>query len=270
MKPVITPVEVLPAVTAPLPAMGKRVAKKLASSPLAVDGTWESARRWLDHSKYLQEAALFCQVMLGLELIALRESTPKTAHRPRKGETPANVAGVSFTAIAEKETGLSERTIRTFIRMAESALPRLRKHIALRGFDPQSQSLAPLPGPQKDALSAAVKKLTDGMTQQDFLVELGLAKAPQGSAVKGGARERKAPLPPEEQAEVEAGFARKDFQSAIISLRAIDIRFTLIPDAELEPLVLELESRLAIHRKWIETPESKRDIAAFELLLASA
>jgi hypothetical protein len=154
--------------------------------------------------------------------------------------------------------------------MAEKALPKLRKHAALKHFDPRTQTYATLPDAQRKALSAAVAKMTDGLTQADFLVQLGLAKAPQGSAVKGGARERKAPLPPEEQAAIEAGFARKDFQSAIIALRAIDIRFTLIPDAELEPLVLELESRLAIHRKWIETPESKRDIAAFELLLASA
>lgn len=269
--PSVSTVEVLPPEHAiesrvVLPA---RMTKKLSSSPIALEATWDSARRWLDHSKRLQEAALFCQMMVGLELIALQASTPKTAHRPKRGETPANAAGVSFTSLAIKETGLSERTVRTFMRMAEAALPRLRKNPALKGFDPRTQSINLLPPAQQSALSTAVRKITDGLTQSDFLIELGLAKAPQGSAVKGGARDRKAAPSPQEQAAAEAGLATTALKGALMHLRGMHSRFTLMPDEEFEGYLIELEGRVQAYRRWLETPKNRRDIEALEQQILS-
>lgn len=260
------PVEVLPAESAvsTRQSLPVRLAKKLAASPIAVEATWDAARRWLDQSKRLQEAALYCQLMVGIELMALQASTPKTNHRPRSGETPATLAGVSFTAIAERETGLSDRSIRRLMAMAEAAIPKLRKHPQLKGFDPRSQAIAELSEGQRTALSSAVRKMTDGLTQSDFLIELGLAKAPQGSAVKGGARDRKAPLEPQERAQIEAGLALTALKSALMSLRGMHSRFALLPDDEFEPFMIELEIKAQIYRRWFETPKSRRDIAELE------
>jgi hypothetical protein len=260
-----TPVEVLPPEPeAPVPLeLSVRLQKKLQAVPIQVQGTWDAARRWLSHARYMQEAALYCQVMLGFELIALRESIGET-----RGRRPANSShdGKNFVETAQAETGLGTGTIYRFIGMAEASVTRLKGLPSLRNFDPTLTPLSLLPDAQKTALSSAVRKMTDGMTQADFMVELGLAKAPQGSGATGGARERKPsdPMSSEEQAEAERTIAREGFRKAMLSLATSGKRFTLLPDPEIREQIAWIEHHLSTMKSWISRPYGQRDPAEVE------
>ncbi len=260
----VTPIEVLPAEKAVAAPISARLRKQLDAAPVRVQGTWEAARRWLEHAKYLQEAVLYCQVMLGFELIALREAVGETRGRPPSSGNKSTPW--TFSDQAESETGLSRASVFKFISMAEAASTRLKKLPALKNWDPTS-SIAALPPAQKEALSTAVRKMTDGLTQADFLVELGLAKAPQGSGATGGARERKAgsePLPAEEQAEIERTFGRDDFSAAMRRLVTSGARFCLLPDAEVTEQIGWLEHQIKARRMWLAKPQGQRNAEEIE------
>lgn len=260
-----TPVEVLPAVIEPEAlSLSPRFSKKLEAAPVTVLGTWDSARRWLAHGKYLQEAALYCQVMLGFELLALRENHPETRGGPPGKQ---KYVGRTFADQAMEETCLGRDSVFKLMRMAEAAIPRLRKISGLRDFDPSSQTLLALPDAQRTALSAAVHKITDGLTQGDFLVELGLAKSPQGSGATGGARTRLEPLSSSQKAEWERKCAVENFAAAMRTMEANPIRFTLLEDIEITTQIAELEHYIKIRRRWLSMPKGQRDVTVIEALL---
>jgi hypothetical protein len=76
--------------------------------------------------------------------------------------------------------------------MAKVARPRLKK-AGIDLADLQLLELNPtklLPA-QREALTKAVHKITDGKTQTEFLIEEGIMKVPQGGAGTGGKRTRK-------------------------------------------------------------------------------
>jgi hypothetical protein len=248
---------------APLPISNLRVLRQIDAAPVEVAGTWDGARRWLAMAKRAQEVALACQVMVGFELIALRESVGETRGRGVHAET--------FEDIATREIGLGRRSVFKLMSMAEACVPRLRKHsVALKGFDPFSQPLAQLPEAQLHALSAAVHKITDGLTQTDFLVELGLAKAPQGSGATGGYRGRKPPTSVEEQAALRAQTAREDWIHIERCLSSAGTGFLLLEDLEVRAQMDVLEAHLRARKAWVSTTRDKRSPDDVEAILRTA
>lgn len=259
--PTAVPTEVLPDEAVPITNL--RVLRQLDAAPVEITATWDGARRWLEQTKIASQIALACQVMLGLELIAIRESVGETRGRRGGAET--------FEDVAKQEIGLGRSTIFKIMAMAEACVPRLRKHsAALRGFDPFSQPLSAMPANQMAALSDAVHKLTDGLTQTDFLVELGLAKAPQGSGATGGYRGRKPPASVEEQAALRAQTAREDWVHIERCLASAGTGFLLLDDLEVRAQMDVLEAHLRARKTWVSATRDKRRPDDVEAILRNA
>lgn len=236
--------------------------------PMAVEGTWEAARTWLQRTRIMAEGALFCQVMTGLELLHLRDNHGETRGRPGKKVHGGGL--ISFSDLACQETGLGRSTVFKLIEMASSALPRLRKLPGLRGFDPTTSPVGLLSAPQQEALTTAVHKLTDGLSQADFLAELGLAKMPQGSGATGGARNvgPQEKLSSEEKAKILAQAARDEFACAVKAFETSKARFTLLPDSEVRGQIEYLRRQVHAREIWLRSPEGSRDPAKVKAALA--
>lgn len=235
--------------------------------PAQISGTWEGARLWIERARRMHEGALYCQVLTGLELLKIQEDHPETRGRPGKNSAPR--ALISFAEQAEKETGLGRRSVFKLMEMAKAALPRLRKLSGLRDFDPTSIAIGQLPPPQVEALNSAVKKLTDGLSQADFLAELGLAKAPQGSGATGGARNvgPQEKLSAEEKAKLLAASARDEFACAVKAFEISANRFCFLDDSEVRGQIEYLERQVSARRAWLATPAGQRNPAAVKAAL---
>lgn len=270
-KPAASPihVEVVPSEAPPM-ALSRSMQKKIDTAPLSVLGTWDGARQWIADAKRAHEFALACQIMVGFELLTLREHHGETRGGDQRSGNSSPAEAQTFADLAQKETGLSRPTVFRLMAMSEKAVPLLRKRSQLlRGFDPRSVPISSLPSPQLDALSAAVRKLTDGLTQSEFLVELGLAKAPQGSRTTGGARDRKAPLSLSDQVAVKQELAREDWAHIEICLHTSGTRFLLLDDAEVRRQIDVLEAHLRGRKEWVSQPPEKRKPAAIEDILTA-
>jgi hypothetical protein len=257
-------IEVVPTDTQAPSGLSKALQKKLGTAPIAVQGTWDGARQWIAHAKRAHEFALACQVMVGFELLALREQHGETRGRP-SADSASDERRESFEDVARAETELGRGTIFRLMAMAETAVPLLRKRSELlRGFDPRSLPISSLPTPQLEALSSAVRKLTDGLTQSEFLVELGLAKAPQGSKTSGGARDRKGPMSLSEQVAAKQELARQDWTLIERSLNTSGPRFLLLDDQEVRSQIDVLEVHLKARKEWVAKPREQRKPASIE------
>lgn len=232
-------------------------------SPVPVAGTWESARTWLDRAAYAEATALWCQMMLGFELAALQYEHGETRGRPSGGNKPKALVfsrPQPFYEMVTERLGISDETARNLIRMAKAAVPRLRKLPDLRDFDPCQHRIGLLPEPQLVSLNAAVFKLTDGLTQIEFMRELGLVKAAHGSGARGGYKPAVKDAPSvTELAEAEAKAARENFVMLSQIVGTKPERFTLLPDEEVKAELAVLEIAATARRKWLSQPMGHRD-----------
>lgn len=246
------------------------VAPKLPQFPVTVTGTWDGARRWRDGATAMEKGKLFCQVMLGFELVALRASIGLRNGGDRKtedGKSHSQAGNVIWAQALESELGLSKTTAYRLIEMAEAAKPRLKKTPALRDFDPTTQPVASLPAPQQEALESAVKKLTDGSTQVEFMRELGLAKIAQGGGAKGRAKGEggRKKLSPSEEAELLREIARDDWHALEGNLLgAYRSKFCFLSDPEVNAQVAALEKALEARKAWLKTKPEARDAQVIE------
>src|ERR1043166_4891709 len=148
------------------------------SAQLAViknkSASWDTVRRWISNVAMFENCKLFCQVIVGFELMALRKEYGITHGGARKSSQ--RISGLTWPEILKKESGLSESTAYSLIQMARAAMPRRKKHPVLQTFIPGETPLSALPSPQKNALEQVVKKLTDNMTQTDYFERMGIWK----------------------------------------------------------------------------------------------
>ncbi|MCW5560096.1 MAG: hypothetical protein KIT22_19945 [Verrucomicrobiae bacterium] len=236
-------------------------APKIPKLPVSVTGTWDGARRWRDAAVAMERGKLFCQVMLGFELLCLREAHSQPGTRTDL-ETSGQTGRRLFGEIVEKELGVADRTARRLMEMAEAAKPRLKKLPGLRDFDPTVKPVAELPAPQQQALESAVKKLTDGTTQVEFMRDLGIAKLPQGAAAAGRAKGEggRKKLSPSEEVEILQSLAREDWRA--IEDRLLGTyreKFTLLSDPEVTAQIAALERALEARKAWLKTKPEARD-----------
>ncbi len=230
--------------------------------PVAITGTWDGARRWRDAAVMMEEGKLFCQVMLGFELIALRASLNVT-RGSSTDVSKVSTSGYNWTDLVEKELGIAHSTAYRMMEMAEAAKGRLKKLPELRDFDPTAVAVSALPAEKLGALKTAVKKITDGQTQVSFSRDLGIAKLPQGSGATGRAKGEGGPGPKPtatEQAELMIQRAREDWLSVEQDLLGgYKELFTLLPDTEVDAQIAALTKALDARRLWMRTPAEKRD-----------
>jgi hypothetical protein len=242
---------------------------------LAVAGTWEAARHWIHGAATAEKLKVFCQVMCGFELKALKKAhgvfNGANQHQGRvshdgKPTSESESVEESWQRILGRETGLSPSSAYRFEDMAAAALPRLRKIPALKDFDPSAQSISALPAPTVEALSKAVHKLTDGQTQKEFGESLGLWKTPGAGAGRkpGDGGRRKLSL--SEQAEARKELATAHWQSAEHALYSEPAGFVLLSDMDIEIQIGRLDRASAARKAWLKQPLNRRDAKAIEAM----
>jgi hypothetical protein len=182
--------ELVPAEPAPLKPGHVRLASlaDLDALSVAPADPWQRAREYVRGASMAAKMTVAFQVLTGFELIALKKQAAVQHGGDRKSSAKDSHL-ITWEDLVKSELGIGKDTARTWMKMAEAIRPRLKK---LGGSFEALPMLELAPAQwndeQRDTLAAAVKKATDGKTQLDFLEELGLAKKPQGSGGKGGAK----------------------------------------------------------------------------------
>jgi len=232
-----------------------------ASRLPAVAGTVDSLRNWLDAAKKFETGKLFAQVMAGLELKALWKAAGLKHGGDRKGSSYQIGNLIGHDEICA-QVGLSKTQAYRLMEMAEAALPRLKKAPELAGLDILATPISSLTPESSSALEGAVRKLTEGRTQQDFFAEMGLYKKP--SKGPGGAREAGPGGPVNEDVSRELAIqqAREDFNLAERTLVTAGANFTLLVDQEVAAQVHVLTLMIDARNKWLRVPKVRRDMNA--------
>jgi hypothetical protein len=203
-------VEVLP----PLPGAKRATALAVAGSVLARNNPYDTLvtriKSGIDAAGRFEKCKLACQVITGFDLIELRKLHGRTeGGRP---ETSKRLGGFQpWDDFVKGEFGISDETARTWMKMAEKAKPRLKK-LGLGNAKGLAQLLEKSPSQmnaeETGILTSAVTRLTDGLTQLDFMRDLGLLpKIPK----LGGARPKGKKPTPEEQLAQDIALAQQNW-----------------------------------------------------------
>lgn len=226
--------------------------------PVEVKGTWDSARQWHGAAGMFEQCKLYCQVMLGFELIALHKAMDVKRGGDQTGANRQD-GGLLWGQMLEKEIALPETSARRFMDMAKASATRLKKLPLLHGFDPAATPIAQLSAPQKDALQTGVRKLTDGQTQKEFAEQLGLWKVPQG---QNGGNPNPVPrrkLTIEEEAALLKQAAAEDWKAIAAQLDAYREKFVVMSDEDVAVQTAILEEALTARKTWLRQPLKARD-----------
>lgn len=228
----------------------------LPASDLDVTGDWVRVRRYTEAARQFGRAQVACQVLAGLELIELRKQNKIRPGRPTDPMAP------QWADLVAEHAGISDETARNWIRMAEGVRPRLKK---LPGVGALFRELLEVPlhqltVEQHHLLEEAVHKATDGMTQIEFLRELGIAKQPAGHGATGGDRGGRRPpkslVPPTEEAM--QAVARADWVQIETVLDASRANFCLLNDFEVEAQIATFELHVKARRQWLRVAKKDR------------
>jgi hypothetical protein len=111
----------------------------------------------------------------------------------------------------------------------------------------------------------SLHKATDGMTQIEFMRELGVAKLPPGNHNAHGKGRRK--LSFGEQVELLKLQAMEDGKSLERDLQAYATKFCLLTDMDVAVQIGVLDTALKARRAWLKQPKNARDIKAIEAVL---
>ena len=236
--------------------------------PNKITGTWNGARQWMSAASLMEQGKLFCQVMVGFELIELHKKHGVTHGDNQHDGRTSHDGKSTWDEILQSETGMSTSTAYRFMDMAKAAAPRLKKLPELRQFDPLAKPLALLTAPQKEALTTGVRKLTDGKTQKEFGEQLGLWKKPPGNPDATGGEARK--LTTAEQSDKARDKALKDSGRMGLAIKESNANFFLLTDTndlELDAQIAVLEFAIKLRKLWSRTPKAKRDAKVIESMI---
>ncbi|MGJ8674030.1 hypothetical protein [Rubritalea sp.] len=146
---------------------------------------WSRAKQYATAAKRFARASVACQVMLGFELTELKKELGYTQGRKSsKKKNPTESVFSTWSEHCKAELGITDDTARKYINMAEGAKRRLKS--CYNNLPLLDKPVTEFSDEQLELLDKAVRKITDGQTQSQFLIDYGIAKAPQGSAAKGG------------------------------------------------------------------------------------
>jgi hypothetical protein len=196
--------------------------------PEHAPNSWEAVHFWSQNSARFQHASLACQVMAGFALNELHKHYRITPGNPRpetgRGRTPDQFTNDSlidrqntWSDLVQQHAGVSHDTARNWMRMAKGItarwanLPikdRLRALISTPASDWQEADTK--------LISDAVQKATDGLTQMEFMWELGIAKkaGPRRGRKPGDGAGTTRPTPPIDEAKSD-----NDNEDILIELR---------------------------------------------------
>lgn len=224
-------------------------------NPVAVTGTWDGVRHWLNAGKLFEQGKLFSQVMVGFELLALQKA--RGIENGSKAHLSHDGKGQDWETILQNEAGLAQSTAYRYMDMAKLAAPRLKKLPALKDFNPFEVPLAKLAEPQREALTSAVKKLTDGKSQADFFEEL-YKQAGKATGREPGCDNSRDKLSLSQEAELRRTKAAADWAALAKLAAAYQDKFVLLTDADVEAQMATLEQALIARKAWLKQPVNHR------------
>lgn len=236
--------------------------------PITVKGTWESARQWHSAAGQFEQCKLYCQVMLGFELLALQKEHAQQGKRTDLGATIPHDGKKLFTDLIEQEMQFGCSSAYRFMDMAKAAASRLKKLPELRDFNPIGVPLIDWTPPQREALQSGVRKLTDGQTQKEFAEQLGLWKVPQGQNGGNANPVPRRKLTLTEQAEALRKQAAEDWLVISNMLETYAAKFCALPDEDIDAQIAVIDQASTARKTWLRQPKTARDPQAIGRLFA--
>lgn len=235
-------------------------------SPVVITTTWDGVRHWINGAHMMEQGKLFCQAMTGLELLALHKAHNIQQGGDRKSNPQAAGLILTWEEICKKEAGISDDTARRYMDIARKAAPRLKRFPALKNFDPMATPIAKLSEPQRTALESAVKKITDGKSQMDFLGDL-YKKAPGNKEAKDGGPKTKPTTADQAQAAFNIALENSGWMGKAVTASNKDFFLTARDnDLEIDAQIAVLEFALKLRTKYRNTPKAKREAIVAEIL----
>lgn len=224
---------------------------------IQLTGTVAGVRQWIDLAGRFQRCQVACQVMAGFELAAVKRAAGFVQGGLR-GQNRSNSGFATWADFLRAEIGITDKTATNWMMMADAARPRLKK---LKGFgallrDIVSKPVSELTAGENAMLTDAVHKLVDGRTQLEFMLDLGIAKAPQGSAAKGGNLGQGAASTPSD--EDMRKVVRESWTHIAERLSLEKESFTLLDDPQVEALIDYTDRLNRAMRGWLRTPKAER------------
>lgn len=257
---------------------------------LGMSGAIDRVKQYAKTSVQFARASLAMQVMAGMELSTIKDASPyqrggrRAKSNPQtEGRSNPHGAGLIENTYETAETaafarhrtweefvilelGLSADTAGRWMAMAAAARARLCR---IDGFgalirDLLERPICDLDDAEVDVLAKSVAKITDGRTQLDFMVEMGMVKRP-GNPALGGANGGLKPGGVIGDEEIRVA-AMADWESAQRALSGGGMSFTVLDDALIEAEVDYLARALRVRREWLATPSAKRTPSLIEAL----
>lgn len=216
---------------------------------------------WDSSAAQFGRGMVACQVMCGFALLELHEQAGIKAGGDQKSGSKPNVFGFdSWAEFVEQTYQFSDDTARSRMDMARKVKSDFKK----LGLAERFRSLLSTPPSQWNEedtklISDNLQKVTDGMTQTDFLRKLGLAKKPSGNPNAAGKGSRK--LTTEEQRLKAVELALEDSGMMGKWVAASNHSFMLTAaehDVEINAQIAVLEFALKVRRKYLAVPRAQR------------
>lgn len=236
------------------------------------DNAKDAVAFWDLMSAQFARGSVASQIMCGFALIELRKErgTNQGKRTDLCGTTSPKAFGeveLDWPEFIEKTYGFSDDTARNRITMAEGVKAKFKKLGLAERFKALLQT-HPSEWSQTDTklISEALQKATDGMSQMDFLRQLGIAKKQSGNTTT---TDRKPPgkLTADQQAEELKRQALEDSGHMGNAVVACNKSFVLLSDFEIKAQIALMERGIKLRLAWTSQPASKRDVTVIEKML---
>lgn len=240
------------------------------TAKIVVAGTVTNARKYLDAAAKFARCSAAMQIMAGFEMAELKK-LGGWVQGGRRGQN-RNVCGFAghdtWEDFCRNELEIGERTAANYIAMAEAAKPRLKKVEGFAGLLDEilHQPVTALSEENKNLLTEAVKKITDGRTQMELFEEWGISKKRPVPATGGALGGAGAPRHQPTEEEIREA-ARRSWTDIMASVLREKDSFTALDDAHQEALQLHLEALLNGLKWWKSLRPSQRGPATRRELL---
>jgi hypothetical protein len=243
-------------------------------APVAVLGTWDSARTWLDRMRAFELGKICCQIMLGFELLEIqRKQGPQPGKRSDLLDNSANSASAATSSrvwrrwqnVIEEELHIPQSSGYVAMAMARAAAPRIRRAEGLGGFDLTERPISELPAVKQKLLLAVVRKISDVKSQAEFFQRMGIYKGlggKNGGRKPGDGGRPAGPATLEQVRAARLARFREDLPKACKVLATIGTAFLLAEDADAaacQGFIALLDRQSSAMKSWFNSPTLKRD-----------
>jgi len=250
------------------------LAKINHSKQLDGPATWDTVKYWADIAGKLSHAFVAAQVMAGFALLELRKDHGNQGKRTdleadASATSPNDLERLDWPNAVKKYAGVSDETARTWMKMAEGVRSKWKK-LAPQEKLKELMAVPPTEWSDKETklVCESVQKATDGLSQIEFMRELGLAKKPSHNAAPKGGQKKKLTI--SEEAALRKEQAIEDFAHLARILDVYADKFTLLSDSTVEAQISALEVHLKARRDWLKNPVGKRDAKAIAEIFSNA